>query len=40
MIELPPTIDVVNYREWQTFEPYYAELIEREVSAENPIWTE
>ncbi len=35
MIELPQTIDVVNYQEWQTFEPYYTELIERQVSAEN-----
>ena len=34
MIELPPTIDVVNYREWATFEPYYTELIEREISAD------
>ncbi len=34
MIELPLSIDAVNYREWKTFEPYYTELIERELSAE------
>ena len=35
MIELPPSIDDVNYRNWETFEPYYSELLERELSAEN-----
>lgn len=35
MIELPPTIDAVNYRQWETFEPFYTELLERDVSAEN-----